>query len=118
MIEMSKLNDMDCQVSEVIPKNYTAYATKLKFTDDRLPGYLKQIEERGFDNTELWSLDFQVICFLLPRLNLLKNYVVDDLKADIEVIIEGLELYTVNGYNEKVETALDFLRENFHRLWI
>ena len=51
--EMSKLNDFDCWVSEVIPKNYTAYVNKLRFTDDRLPGYLKQTEEKGFDNTEL-----------------------------------------------------------------
>jgi hypothetical protein len=50
---MSKLNDFDCWVSEVIPKNYTAYVNKLRFTDDRLPGYLKQTEEKGFDNTEL-----------------------------------------------------------------
>lgn len=44
------------------------YAHDLPEDDERHVRYKKQREKRGFDNTELWSLDHTIIKFIYPRL--------------------------------------------------
>lgn len=43
-------------------------------TDDRWEEYKKQRLERGFDNSELWSLDSTITKFILPRLIVFKEH--------------------------------------------
>jgi len=65
--------------------------------------YKKQRLERGFDDSETWSLDSTIVSFILPRL---KRYFEvasveimfeDDFKRDIEIVIEGFEIYKEEG---------------------
>ncbi len=44
------------------------FAHKIKKTDPRQVKWRKQRKERGFDDTELWSLDCTICSWLLPRL--------------------------------------------------
>lgn len=53
------------------PKNYYGFAHELPKEDERLTLFEKQREERGFDDSELWSLDCTLFKFLLPRLKAL-----------------------------------------------
>jgi hypothetical protein len=41
--------------------------------DSREKGYSKQRKERGFDNSELWSLDSTITKFILPRLKVFRE---------------------------------------------
>lgn len=51
-------------------KNISEYSLipDLNENDKRLPTFRKQIIKRGFDDTELWSLDVTIAKFILPRL--------------------------------------------------
>jgi hypothetical protein len=48
--------------------NYTGLGDTLDVDDDRHELFQKQYDERGFDDTELWSLDGSLIRYLYPRL--------------------------------------------------
>ena len=37
-------------------------------TDERYPKHMKQLEERGFSDTETWALESVIAEFILPRL--------------------------------------------------
>lgn len=63
-------------------KNYYGLLLELDHTDDRIEYYLDQIEERGFDNTELWSLDIPFVKFMIPRLIAYKEIVVPNLNFE------------------------------------
>ena len=41
--------------------------------DPREKLWKKQVKERGFDDRELWSLDFTISKFILPRLQAFKK---------------------------------------------
>lgn len=43
-----------------------SYIDTLDADDPRIPLYKQQQEERGFDNSELWSLDITIANFILP----------------------------------------------------
>lgn len=61
------------------PKFYTGYAQE--YPEDKQKEYAKQREERGFDDTELWNLDYTLAAFILPRLKTFR----DDVKESIAV---------------------------------
>ena len=75
------------------------YGLKLKRDDKRIKKYAKQRKQRGFDDTETWSLDQTVAKFVLPRLKrfkevnngfpaLLKS---DEWDAILDKMIDGFE---------------------------
>lgn len=49
-------------------KNYYGFMHELPTDDKRIPIFMKQIKERGFDDTETWSLCDTILSFTLPRL--------------------------------------------------
>ena len=101
--------------------------------DDRWDEYTKQRLERGFDDSETWSLDGTISRFIYPRLKAF----LDDTKritchpADIdfdewisilEKMVRGFELLSsdeekTNDEDVIIEEALDLFRKYFHALW-
>lgn len=58
--------------SDINLKNYYGLATKVKEID-RLELFQKQRQERGFDETEWYTLNVTILKFTLPRLKEFKN---------------------------------------------
>lgn len=118
------------------PLDYFGSAHKMDLDDDRQEKWKKQREERGFDNTELWSFDVTVIRYLTPRLQAFKEIIVhypnyfnslDEWKQTIDTIIKGFSNYihyTENeilwdGHNdEEFENSLDLFFKHFRHFWI
>ena len=61
---------------DIAKKNYFGHALTLPPDDARLPKYHEQRNKRGFDDTELWSLDQTIYRFTLPRLKRYKDILV------------------------------------------
>lgn len=108
--------------SDINSKNYYGHALDLKEDDERLKEYREQRNERGFDDSETWSLDCTIIEFILPRLKRLLE-IDRSLKlnapeyfSDLEKQIEIFENYkngkiNINDYN------ISFLFKHFKSLW-
>lgn len=81
--------------------SYYGHAHTLPENDDRLPEMRKQREERGFDTSELWSLDHTIASFILPRLKVFHNAYVEDVDAqkDMALIIQAFELLASDEFN-------------------
>lgn len=95
---------------------------------------------RGFDDTELWNLDYTIIKFILPRLKEFKNLSKGSYPSEVgteekwqeilEKIIIGLEYYLekdkviditdneANGRMFVMEEAFDLFRKHFSDLWL
>lgn len=93
----------------------------LKKDDPRIEKYRNQQLERGFDDSELWSLDDTVLQFLLPRLRIFKTYTksypadlksLDEWQNIIQKMIDEIENYKVENDNN-----LDTLFKYFMHLW-
>lgn len=103
--------------------NY-GFADKLPKDDPRRKKFKKQRKRRGFDDTELWSLDYAIIKFTLPRLKAFRKShcgYPGDLTAKLwneilDKMIYGLEHYE-NYNDEKRDEGLDFFFEYFVHLW-
>jgi len=54
-------------------KNYFGLINQLDPNDNRIPIFINQIKERGFDSTELWNLDYTIALFILPRLKVFRE---------------------------------------------
>ena len=98
----------------------------LQETDDRYAKELKQLQEEGICDSELWSLDTTIIKFILPRLKAFYEVSVntvkdDEFHADILRIIECFEVYEAgvmqDNISEMMEEGLDLLRKVFRGLW-
>lgn len=97
--------------------------------DERQKKWKKQRKERGFDDTELWSLDCTIISFILPRLKTFRKklcshpaYITMEAWDEIlDKIINGFELYNIGFPDDEqalqIEVALDLFRKYFHHLW-
>jgi hypothetical protein len=102
--------------------------------DDREPVFSKQRMERGFDNSETWSLCGTIAEFTLPRLRVYAesakytypgNLTSKKWRSILKKMIIALELITRNGgtwnFNEteqdQLEEGLDLFREYFLCLW-
>lgn len=120
---------------EFLPARLVTYgfADSLPKDDDRIELYKKQRQERGFDDTELWSLDCTIAAFIAPRLKefakqtcgnpvniasfedwqeILRQMVVAfDLMADKDRIV-----YT-DEEDKLISDGLDLFRKYFHGLW-
>jgi len=105
-------------------------------TDEREENYKKQRIERGFDNSEMWSLDVTISKFILPRLkeyrDTVKNIGVhpDCLKNNKEWIklldkmIRGFEVklnssrdLDVDEEIKIIDEGLDIFTKYFGALW-
>lgn len=101
--------------------------------DSRWEKYTYQRLERGFDDSETWSLDGTIAKFIYPRLkvfiedtkklNVYPAHLTFDKWIDIlEEMLKGFEILsqdTERTDDEKkiIERSLDLFREYFHNLW-
>jgi len=92
--EFLKIDPIDCNVPNI---NFTLI--ERGEDDERWDKYKKQRLERGFDDSETWSLDSTIVRFIIPRL---KRYlevaskviiIEDDFRKNIEDVIQGFEIY-------------------------
>jgi len=117
-------------------------SSELPPDDDRQEHFKKQREERGWDDTELWSLDYTIAKFILPRLKVFKgqaggfpaNLVPEGAEGDdrdkgmevwegvIQEMIDAFEIIVQDKTNSKeedavVEKGLDQFRKHYFSLW-
>ena len=102
-------------------------------TDGRWGEYTKQRLERGFDDSETWSLDGTISKFIYPRLKVFLEDTkslschpdgidFDEWVSILEKMIKGFELLTLDRVktddeNRIIEDTLDLFRKYFHSLW-
>ena len=99
--------------------------------DDRSSDWEKERKERGFDETELWSLGDTIAKFCIPRIKRMREIEIELHKPeDIDIesydaIIEGLELFIRNDGDrtfskmeqEKVAKALELFGPMLPHMW-
>lgn len=100
--------------------------------DNREVDFSKQRIERGFDDSETWSLDNTISNFIIPRLrrfNEIKPNYPPDLSMSewtdkINKMIEAFELnikdtnsFISEDEQEKITEGLDLFRQYFFNLW-
>jgi hypothetical protein len=97
--------------------------------DNREVNFSKQRIERGFDDSETWSLDNTISNFIIPRLrrfNEVKiNFPIDMSMSEwtdkIDKMIEAFELNIKDTISEdeqeKITEGLDLFRQYFFNLW-
>lgn len=102
-------------------------------TDDRWGEYTKQRLERGFDDSETWSLDGTISKFIYPRLKAFledtkrlschpASIDFDEWVSILEKMVKGFELLSLdemktNDEDVIIEEALDLFRKHFYSLW-
>lgn len=115
--------------SDINPKNYYGEALELKDSDERLKEFQNQRLERGFDESEIWSLDYSIILFALPRIKQLLeieenihsqiteevegiiDFECEEYLKDLRQIVKDLESYDNN------QTDLSLFFKRFKQLW-
>jgi len=99
--------------------------------DDREKEYVKQRIERGFDDSETWSLGDTIANFIVPRLELYielaSQHIIikDDFKEGIESFLDAMKLLSrdngIRIFNDKekerVEKGLKAFPNIFYGLW-
>lgn len=105
------------------------FSKDLKPDDKRLPEYAKQREERGFDDTETWSLAWVIARFILPRLKRFKeahccyppSLTMKKWDKKLQKMIDGFEEMTKEDNFDvdykKVDKALKLFRKWYYDLW-
>lgn len=100
-----------------------------KEDDTREELFKQQRIERGFDDSETWSLDGTFSKFMLPRLERYREITKDmfdeqdDFNTKIDELIESLKLHThCDGYisnetREQIKKGLRHLPEIYLGLW-
>lgn len=106
----------------------------VKEGDPRFEDFKKQRLERGFDSSELWSLDCTIASFIAPRLKAFRENSGDspydksrtEWEKILDEMIEGFEIYP-NHFNwspeesnqnwSKVYKALEYFHKYFFNLW-
>ena len=100
--------------------------------DARKEKFIKQLEERGFDDTETWSLDYTIARFVLPRLKRFQEIkggyppeltekkwtaVINKMIAAFELIIKDNFKGLTKAEFTKVEKGLALFAQYFQHLW-
>ena len=114
--------------------HYSLYKTIPK-DNPRQELWKNQRRFRGFDDTELWNLDFTIARFVAPRLKAFKEILhgyppsltFEEWKATLDKMILAFDLLTDENENfpestentkrETIEEGLDLFREYFFHLW-
>lgn len=125
-------NSMD---NELLPAKLVTYgfADILPATDERLKVLKEQRLERGFDDTETWSLYSTVCKFMVPRLKAFKEVHAgcpsslqsnEEWRDIIQSMIDALELvgnddiFIMSAEQEKIYTCgMDNFKNYFRNLW-
>ena len=120
--KLEKFDPIDCNVPNV---NFSLVSKD----DKRWEQFKQQRLERGFDESETWSLDFTIASFIVPRLeefiSIYKQCIVDErgAVAKMESALEGFKLVksgeTIWGdeKREKIEKGLQDFADIFLGLW-
>ena len=105
--------------------------------DNRFEAYKKQRLERGFDDSEMWSLDCTIAEFITPRLRVFKEHAKqigdhprgitsEEWQEILSQMIEGFALYPdhfhfpsedADANWKKVDKALELFHKWFFKLW-
>lgn len=105
-------------------------SSELPKDDPRLEKYAKQREERGFDDTETWSLSTTIAKILIPRLKVFKETTVsypmgltpEKWNDIIQEMIDGFEEVLKqddwdNFDYKKIERGLKMFKKYYMDLW-
>lgn len=109
-------------------KKSFSHSRTLRRNDPRREKYRKQRKERGFDDSELWSLDETIIAFTLPRLRAFRDYTqsfplddsvssFEDWQKAIDKMIFAMENYGTFIYQNEVDEGIDLFLKYFKTLW-
>lgn len=111
-------SDLETQYS------YYGCAKQLPKTDDRLEQFRTERETRGFDQTELWSLDMTIARYILPRIKYFaENYSHPENEADMKIIVAAFTLVASEecSYSEEdyttIQKGLRLFAEYLPGLW-
>ncbi len=109
-------------------KSYYGLINGLPKSDDRIPELKKQYKERGFDDTEIWSLYNSIARYVLPRLKRFReihgdypaNLTAEEWNKILDKMIKAFELIsedTLFEFKDEVEEGLSLFRIYFFDLW-
>lgn len=105
------------------PVRYHGFLHTLNKKDKRVKKYQKQLKERGFDDTEMWSLDIVIANFVLPRLkHFRKQICATEWRDKLDNAIYAFELIASDSLydfseSKKVEKGLKDFATIFGDLW-
>lgn len=125
---------------DINPKTYNGCALDLNENDQRLKEFQKQRFEKGFDDTEIWNLDYVIAKFIAPKLKrfLEKSQKIqspenlwlsleekEEIKKyynDLNRLIEFFENYEISWINNEKEQYINemitLFAKHFTSLWI
>ena len=114
-------------------KNYHGLVTTLERNDPRIPLFVSQYEERGFDDTETWSLYSGITSYILPRLKRYREIAVgypikigslDEWASIVDAMILAFELLKISDdtqlseeQEQLINKGLLLFANNFRMLW-
>ncbi len=119
--KVEKFDPKDCNVPNI---NFSLIGDN----DDRNEDFKKQRLERGFDESETWSLDYTIARFIAPRLraflDIYKAVIVDD-RNMVPVIERALKAFerlaqdtvVFGDEGEEIDEALVEFAKIFRGLW-
>jgi hypothetical protein len=95
------------------PKDYLGCANELPDSDKRHKVYIKQREQRGWDDTEIWNLDSTFYKFISTRLRVFKEKTISypngltpkKWKAIIQSMIDDAEYLQENQFTNYENAA-------------
>lgn len=108
---------------------YNGYAHELPEDDSRHEQFEKEFNEKGFDETATWSLDYTLASWIVPRLEMLietqkKIFDSPEFIKECEEMLEGFKFYKSKYFNldddehEKItKRAFELLAKNHRGLW-
>lgn len=116
---------------EINERGYNGFALDNDIKPKSQEKYLKQLRERGYDDTESWNLDHTIMQFILPRLKTFRQNtlsfpgemthgkwmkILDRMILGVEYYIDE-ELEKDEKYYRTVNIGLGFLVKYFSHLW-
>lgn len=100
--------------------------------DKRYNKFKKQIKTRGFAGSELWSLDYTIMCFILPRLKQYKKdspgwpgwcesrqeweIILQKMIKSLELMVENRNILTKQEEKE-ITQGWNLFKKHFFSLW-
>jgi hypothetical protein len=100
--------------------------------DERQVKWKQQRKERGFDDTELWSLDITIAEFVLPRLKAFRDKLISTYPGNMSIegwrdilqsMIDGFEIIAKEDFlvdkkkERKARKAVKLFAEYYFHLW-